>query len=332
MKIYNCKCEKPIVSIISLVYNHEQYLETMIKSLVSQKTDFEFEIIFHDDASTDNSLKILLDYQKKYPEIITVISEDTNMYFDPNIRIVRDIILPKARGKYIAFCEGDDFWCSLNKLQAQVNFLENNSGYSGCVHPSYVVDDNGDKTGEIIFLSKTEYDIEKLDSYLRFPQTTSYMCLNPNGVKFGKIQAIDFIYGWDKNFAIYMIRLGKVHFLPEIMSCYRHITTKGTSSEARENLHNLTLDKIKAEMDLYKQLCSYQMLEEDPYYYSDPYCNNITMYSLHKFQKEPTFINLKLLYAGFSKSPYPKWVMFNFLLKRMAHKLKRIIKHGREIK
>ena len=329
MKIYKSNCKMPTVSVISLVYNHEEYLETAIQSIISQKTEFEYEIIFHDDASTDSSLAILLEYQKRYPNIITVITEEKNIYFDTDVSIIRDIILPHAKGKYIAFCEGDDFWCSENKLQKQVTFLENNDSYSGCIHPVQVVDNEGNRSEKIIFDTNKEYDILQLNSTLDFSQTTSYMCRNPMNVKFDNNLMSEAIYGWDKNFAIYMVKSGKVRVLSQVMSCYRHVTTKGTSSEARENLSNLTKDKVKAEWDLYNQLRAYKMLDDKPYFYSDHYCNNVTIYSLRKLFKYPSKNNIKLFIWGIKKSPYPIWVILKFLVLRLHNKFNRSLKSGR---
>lgn len=124
------KKESPLVSIKCLVYNHGPYLRQCLDGFVMQKTNFAFEAIVHDDASTDNSAEIIREYAEKYPDIIKPIYETENQYSkkDGSLnRIMNAAIHPDA--KYIAFCEGDDYWIDPLKLQKQVDFLEKNLEY-----------------------------------------------------------------------------------------------------------------------------------------------------------------------------------------------------------
>lgn len=114
-----------LVSIRCLVYNHASYLHQCLDGLVMQQADFDFEAIVHDDASTDGSAAIIREYAEKYPEIIKPIYETENQYSkgDGTLdRIMNAAIHPEAR--YIAVCEGDDYWTDPFKLQKQVNLLE----------------------------------------------------------------------------------------------------------------------------------------------------------------------------------------------------------------
>lgn len=119
-----------VVSIRCLVYNHEPYLKQCLEGIVMQKTDFKFEAIVHDDASTDKSAIIIKEYAEKYPAIIKPIFEKENQYSkrDGSLnRIMNNSVSPSA--KYIAICEGDDYWIDPYKLQKQVDFLEKNPDY-----------------------------------------------------------------------------------------------------------------------------------------------------------------------------------------------------------
>ena len=114
--------EKPLVSISLVVFNQENYLRQTIESCLMQKVDFPYEIIIHDDNSTDNSAKIILEYAGAYPDIIFPILQTENQ-FSQGTEIIAEFILPKAKGKFIAFIEGDDYWTDPNKLQTQIDFL-----------------------------------------------------------------------------------------------------------------------------------------------------------------------------------------------------------------
>lgn len=123
--------EIPIVSIKSYVYNHEPFLRECLDGFVMQKTNFPFEVIVHDDASTDKSADIIREYIAKYPDIFKPIYETENQYSKHDGALTR-IVDSKVRGKYVAYCEGDDYWIDPLKLQRQVDFLENNPEYVLC--------------------------------------------------------------------------------------------------------------------------------------------------------------------------------------------------------
>jgi len=123
---------QPLVSICCLTFNHAPYIEQCIKGFIIQKANFPIEIIIHDDASTDGTAEILSDYQKKFNSIIIVIFQKINQR---SIEVIRPVslVFNLAKGKYIALCEGDDYWTDPYKLQKQVDFMEANPGYSLCV-------------------------------------------------------------------------------------------------------------------------------------------------------------------------------------------------------
>lgn len=125
--------DKILVSIYCMAYNHEKYIRQTLEGFVNQKTNFKFEVIIHDDASKDHTAEIIKEYERRYPNIIYPIFQKENQYSQKK-PIISTFICPKIRGKYIAVCEGDDYWCDMNKLQKQVDFLENNPQYVACVH------------------------------------------------------------------------------------------------------------------------------------------------------------------------------------------------------
>ncbi len=118
--------DAPLVSIRCITYNHEPYIDQALDGFLMQKTTFPFEIIIHDDASTDKTADVIREYEIKFPKIIKPIYETANQYskHDGSLARIVDSVL---KGKYVAFCEGDDYWINENKLQMQIDYLENNS-------------------------------------------------------------------------------------------------------------------------------------------------------------------------------------------------------------
>lgn len=131
MIMYNWKSKETLVSIRCVTYNQEKYISQALDSFLMQKTNFPFEIVVHDDASTDKTIEIIKEYEKKFPDIVKPIYETENQYSKKDNSLDL-IILSHLKGKYTAYCEGDDFWTNKNKLQKQVDFLEQNPDYGFC--------------------------------------------------------------------------------------------------------------------------------------------------------------------------------------------------------
>lgn len=130
-----------LVSIDCITYNHEKYIEKALESFIMQKTNFDFEVLIHDDASTDRTPNIIREYQKKYPDIIKPLFEKENQYSKgENRRICYRYNHSRAKGKYVAMCEGDDYWIDPYKLQKQVDFMKSHPDCSMCFHSAEVID------------------------------------------------------------------------------------------------------------------------------------------------------------------------------------------------
>lgn len=128
---------KPLVAIHCLVYNHEPYLRDCFEGFVMQQTNFPFVAIVHDDASTDNSAAIIREYEQKYPHIFKPIYEIESIYKKGGFGAIDNVMLHAinaTNAKYVAMCEGDDYWTDPLKLQKQVDFMEANPDYVICSH------------------------------------------------------------------------------------------------------------------------------------------------------------------------------------------------------
>lgn len=122
----------PLVSVYCMAYNQEKTVAQTIESILSQETDFPFELIVHDDASTDSTADIIRDYAARYPGVVRPVMQAENKYRDHNL--IQEYIHPLGRGQLIALCEGDDYWCDPHKLQLQADILRRDPAYTLCFH------------------------------------------------------------------------------------------------------------------------------------------------------------------------------------------------------
>jgi len=147
-----------IVSINCITYNHEDYIAEAIEGFLMQKTNFDFEILIGEDCSTDHTLQIVEEYVKKYPEKIKLISSESNVGSRENaVRLHKN-----SKGKYIALCEGDDYWIDPYKLQKQINFLKENRECTLCFHNAFFV-----KGTKKINLKSKKTLVNKVNYYFR---------------------------------------------------------------------------------------------------------------------------------------------------------------------
>ena len=135
----------PLLSILCITYNHEKYISKAIKSFLEQETSFDFEIVIGEDCSTDNTLEVILEFQKNHSKIIKIIKSENNIGVTKNFRRT----LAACRGKYIALCEGDDYWDDPKKIQTQVSFLESNPEYVLTYHDTHSIDENNKITNDL---------------------------------------------------------------------------------------------------------------------------------------------------------------------------------------
>ncbi len=128
----------PLVSISCVSFNHEAYIARALDSFLMQETDFPFEILVYDDASTDRTQAIIRDYEEKYPDLIKPYYQTENQYSQGKYNVEGYFNYPRAKGKYIAMCDGDDYWTDKKKLQLQVDYMEAHPGCSMCFHAARI--------------------------------------------------------------------------------------------------------------------------------------------------------------------------------------------------
>lgn len=205
--------QKIKLSVVSITYNQESFIKDAIEGFLKQKVNFTWEIIIADDASSDNTQKIIKEYTDKHPHLIKPILRPKNVGVLDNLYDA----LRSAKGKYIAICEGDDFWTDENKLQKQVDFLEKHTDYSLCFHPAKVVYENKEKAESIYPDPKKSisFDVYELLKN-NFIQTNSVMYRKQDYATLPKnIMPID----WYLH--LYHAQFGKIGFINRTMSVYR---------------------------------------------------------------------------------------------------------------
>ena len=316
MKNWIAPLSKPKVSISCITYNHEEYIAKALDSFLMQKTNFPFEIIIHDDASTDKTAEIIRKYEKEYPHIIKPIYQRVNQ-FSLGKKPSHDFTFKKAQGKYIALCEGDDYWIDENKLQLQVSFLEDNPSYSMSFHRSDVLDEehhtklepypfiDEDKSFTIYDflkgnLASTASIVRRKEETLKYPE-------NFDRFKLG-----------DWPFNMIYASVGKVKYHANIMSCYR--------------LHNGGVWSKKNEIKKYRY--TIYMLEEMDIYFNKKYHNDFSkiilrhLYQLMEFYLErqqvlKAFVIFRHITKKYSIQPRRR---FKLLIKLYKMLLKKLIK------
>lgn len=130
--------KNPIVTILMPAYNHEKYISQAIESVLAQKTNYPYELLIHDDCSTDSTLTIAQNYAPKFSDKIKIFTEEENQGLLKSYKR----LIEQSNGKYLAILESDDYWLDENKLQIQIDFLETNSDYGIVAGDIISIDEN----------------------------------------------------------------------------------------------------------------------------------------------------------------------------------------------
>lgn len=271
-----------VVSICCLTYNHSPYIGQCIEGFLMQKCNFNFEVLIHDDASTDGTSEIIQKYQEKFPKIIKPIVQTENQWSNGKRLNIR-FNFPRAQGKYIALCEGDDYWTDPLKLQRQVDFMEENEDYAVVGHNRHIL-----KEGQLT---------ESISKTWVFTQCMLFRkeCLSNDFFEY-----IRGVYNGDTFLYYYLCMKGKPEVLDFFGAVYR-ITTTGVYTSIKDDSEKF----IKA-LSTYKQL--YQLSKVTSYRYSK---------KVHKEVKKQLTSTLFLLVEAFKKKKdYFKVIRFSFLLVR----------------
>ena len=239
--------EEPLLSIACITYNHSQYIEDALAGFLVQKTNFRFEIVVHDDASPDGTVDILRQYQKEYPSLIRLIVQKENQYAKCKTPFFH--LYPKLRGKYIALCEGDDYWVDPLKLQKQVEYLEKNPNFVISGHDACIIDE----IGEVVQDSKLP-DVHKRDYSARDLQEGNALILTLSWV-FRRVLADDeaqaersVVVNGDRFLISLLGQYGDAHYHDDISPAFYRAHEGGVWSsldtKSRDKTHITTFIRI----------------------------------------------------------------------------------------
>lgn len=227
-----------LVSIYCITYNHKDFIRKSLDGLVNQKTNFKYEIIIYDDCSTDGTREIVKEYIDKYPDLFCPILPEENRAKNEGFYKINMEMYSKCRGKYIAYCEGDDFWTDENKLQIQVDFMEQHPDFSGCFHKS----ERKDETGKTLSFMPTEKQLNgknELDIYDTyrgyFIETVSVMYRFDKYKQEFMTSYPDGMINNDSYYMYYYSIKGKIGYIDKLMSV-KTISTQGVWNSTSQTL------------------------------------------------------------------------------------------------
>ena len=221
----------PLVVVRCIVYNHEPYLRDCLEGILMQKTNFDFVVVVHDDASTDNSVSIIQEYAKEYPQKIIPVIEKENLYKKHKKELVDvlDKSCEDTGAKYVAICEGDDYWIDPLKLQKEVDYMEVHPDCSLCGTNGFVMwEDFVNPSSYFTDCAEpVDYSMSDLGKDWRLP--TASIIYRMDVLKGMKEWNEGYFHG-DLRTMLTASAMGTVHYMPFLSCVYRYSKKNLTST------------------------------------------------------------------------------------------------------
>lgn len=318
------------VSILCTSYNHEAFIADAIKGFLIQETDFAFEVIIHDDASTDATADIIREYQARYPNIIKPVFQTENQYskgrFKPSLYIQKF-----ARGKFMALCEGDDYWIAPDKLQKQLDLCEKDTSISFVGHSALTLSVRTSQFNSVEAWNNRNY-ITDLHDVLSAKKGCGQF--SPTASYFIKKEIFDYLPGWymdapggDEFLEYFSALYGKMINLPDVMSVYRIENTAAWNGSLSNNVdfrikffmkRLLVLNYFKAMIGEKEKRLVDKII-------SETYEGLLYDRGKQKITDGIKFFFLSVFYAKKIRLSMLKKLMIIFIPKPLKNKLKRLI-------
>lgn len=294
IKSWDKKYKEPIISINCITFNHEDYIKDALNSFLSQISEYPFEILVHDDASTDNTASIIKEYQKKYPNIIKPIYQKENKH-SKGVKIFAEYLFPRSKGKYIALCEGDDYWSDDFKIHKQVNYLEKNEEIVASFHKVLRIKPNGEKTNKYFDVPyKKNQDIFDIIDIIKFKGNIihiSSLVFRKDVIKKLPNFYFECIVG-DLPLTLFLSTKGNFYYFSEIMSKYR----EGVPNSAVKRLFSKKENFIKSRENFIK---TYEKFNEYTNYRYDKEVKEVV--NIYKYEIEKSKGNLAKIKKDFAE-------------------------------
>jgi len=284
------------VKIACITYNQEKYIAQTLENIVSQKTNFKFEVYVSDDCSSDGTLSVIQDFAKKYPNIIKPIYRETNL---GSVRNYLDTLKHCCDAEYVALCEGDDYWCDENKLQKQVDFMEANPDYAICYHPARMIYMDG--SHKPIIIGQSEY---------KNPQPY-YNLIKVNNIPANSVMYRtkylqeelknypEDIYPPDWFTHISVARHGKIGYLPDVMYVYRWHSQGISHTTSNDPVKEIHLKYGIKEVNFYYNVWN-KIKDIFPQYYKEEFLPLLLSVCL-TYLKEGCFNDLQTLCQNYAQ-------------------------------
>ena len=228
------------ITVIVMTYNQVNYIDQMMQSILAQKINIGFDILIHDDCSDDGTYEKLLSYQKEHPNMIKIIRQESRKFLKDGFNMmIFNYVVPQVDSEYIAYCDGDDYWCDELKLQKQYDFMSSHPEYSMCFHSAYQLRPNNDMSSKWFIADEGDIDISDLIN------DKPGICVATSSI-FLKTYVFKDFSDWRKAYPVEDVPMyitaameGKIRRLKDVMCVYRQFAVGSWSSQNKGNNERL---------------------------------------------------------------------------------------------
>jgi glycosyltransferase involved in cell wall biosynthesis len=227
--------QSPLVSVSLVAYNAEAYIRDAIEGCLMQEVDFEYEILIHDDASSDNTPEIIKEYANKFPGLIVPIIQTENQ-FSKGKEINAHIIIPQARGKYIAFLEADDYWIDPDKLTMQTHFMESHPDVAMCFTATKHIFPLSSRKPRLKRYRKYDTLCSVRDVILKGGRLVDMASAVVRSSVFDDVpEWYHYAQIWDKSVPLLSLLHGNIYYFDKVTSVYRYNVPGSWTSKNKNN-------------------------------------------------------------------------------------------------
>ena len=247
--------DKPLVSICCITYNHAKYIRQCLEGFVMQQTNFPVEIIINDDASTDGTADIIKEFETRHPDRLKPIYQEENQYSKGVRGMLRNFCYPRAKGKYIALCEGDDYWTDPLKLQKQVDFMEAHPDYTMCCSNAVIVTPKGEEEWCRYPIDQTIPTEDMIKHGGLFVQTATLLFRRELVIGANDYpESARKCHVGDFPLQIYAALKGKVYWFTDKMAAYRYGSAESWTMSFKKMDVERKITAMRSEIDMLKDM------------------------------------------------------------------------------